>query len=208
MNLNLNFSKSPRRRRSRPSPTSCPRDEVVGGFVSDFECIRTASGAVPERTGESSSMAVLRAVRWWGAVAGLRASRRRRWCALGRLSGGSAPRHRRPRRAAEGPGRRRGVVRRPTRHRRDACSMAWRCGLSPIDSASTAALSPPAAAERACLPEGAATHTLPPHARRRRDAAPPQRRRRGHMRAHARCDSFATVSFPRRRRPLGDGAGY
>ena len=32
--------------------------------------------------------------------------------------------------------------RRPPRHRRDARSMAWRCGLSPLDSASTAAFSP------------------------------------------------------------------
>ena len=188
MNLNLNFSKSPRRRRSRPSPTSCPRDEVVGGFGSDFECIRTASGAVPERTGESSSMAVLRALRWWGAVGGLRASRRRRWCALGRLSGGSAPRHRRRRRAAEGPGRRRGAMRRPTRHRRDACSMAWRCGLSPIDSASTAALSPPAAAERACLPEGAATHTSSTRAAssRCRDAPTPSTRPHENLRSPVR----------------------
>ena len=32
--------------------------------------------------------------------------------------------------------------RRPPRHRRDTCSMAWRCDLSPIDSASMAAPSP------------------------------------------------------------------
>ena len=32
--------------------------------------------------------------------------------------------------------------RRPPRHRRDARSMAWRCGLSPLDSAGTAAFSP------------------------------------------------------------------
>ena len=32
--------------------------------------------------------------------------------------------------------------RRPPRHRRDARSMAWQCGLSPLDSAGTAAFSP------------------------------------------------------------------
>jgi hypothetical protein len=30
----------------------------------------------------------------------------------------------------------------PPRHRRDASSTAWRCGLSPLDSAGTAAFSP------------------------------------------------------------------
>ena len=64
----------------------------MGGFLRDFEWIRTASGAVPARTGESSSMVVSCVVRRWRGVGGLRASRRRRWWALGRLSGGSAPR--------------------------------------------------------------------------------------------------------------------
>ena len=190
MNLNLNFSKSPRRRRSRPSPTSCPRDEVVGGFVSDFECIRTASGAVPERTGESSSMAVLRAVRWWGAVAGLRASRRRRWCALGRLSGGSAPRHRRRRRGPDAV-----AASCVARHAIDATSVRRRGGAVAHRSIQPARLRcrlprPPSA--RACPREP--PHTLAPHARRRRDAATPRRRRRDHMRAHAPRERAAAVS--------------
>ena len=37
----------------------------------------------------------------------------------------------------------------PSRHRRDANSMAWRCGLSPLDSASTAACTRPLIDSRA-----------------------------------------------------------
>ena len=65
---------------------------AVGVFLRDFELFSGETGSGAERPGESSRRAVLHAVRWWGAVAGLRASRRRRWCVLGRLSGGSAPR--------------------------------------------------------------------------------------------------------------------
>ena len=62
-----------------------------------------------------------------GRGRGLLASHRRRRCVLGRLSGGSVPRAAAAA-AAEGPGRRRGAVRRPPRHRRDVGTTAWRWG--------------------------------------------------------------------------------
>ena len=83
----------------------------VGGFFFDSELVSGESGPRSESTGEILRMVVSWVARRRGAVGGLPASRRRRWCVLGRLS------------RAVG-GRRRGVVRRPARHRRDACWMA------------------------------------------------------------------------------------
>ena len=45
------------------SDASFPRIMALGGFLCDFERIRTASGPRSENTGEILSMAVLRAVR-------------------------------------------------------------------------------------------------------------------------------------------------
>ena len=52
-----------RRPLSRRRRASSPGMTAVGGFLRDFEWIRTASGAVPARTGESSRRAVLDDVR-------------------------------------------------------------------------------------------------------------------------------------------------
>jgi len=105
------------------SDASFPGIMAVGRFFSDFECFRTASRAVPERTGEFSITGPARGRHRSDAVARLLASRRRRWCVLGRLSG---PRAAAPSvRGARTPC---GAVRRPPRRRGDVGTTAWRWG--------------------------------------------------------------------------------
>ena len=58
----------------------------VGGFFFDSELVSGESGPRSESTGEILRMVVSWVARRRGAVGGLPASRRRRWCVLGRLS--------------------------------------------------------------------------------------------------------------------------
>jgi len=88
-------------------------------------------GRVPRATGESLRTVVSGGVRRRGAVGGLRTSRRRRWCVLGRLE---PPRLRRP------PSRRRPPPATPSTER--LLDGVARVGSLPLDGASTFAFSP------------------------------------------------------------------